>query len=246
MLTEVDLVAGPRPDGSTALETVRASGALAVRRTGAASRGASSPGRASPAGVHLVATAAGPLGGDRVRVRVRVRAGAHLEVRAVAATLALPGRGEGCAQTSLELFVEDGASLLVDLAPVVVAAGADVRATTVVDVRGAGWLDLIEQVQLGRHGEAPGRWSGEVDARRDGRPWLRQRVGIGPGAVLDDALDAPRALLSRLRTDHCSDAATAGEARGCAALLPLGLGGALLEATGADLGAVRLDAALCG
>lgn len=246
MLTEVDLVAGPRPDGSTALETVRTSGALAVRRTGARSRGASSSGRASPAGVHLVATAAGPLGGDRVRVRVRVRAGAHLEVRAVAATLALPRRGGGCAQTSLELVVEDGASLLVDLAPVVVAAGADVRASTSVDVRGAGWLDLLEEVQLGRHGEAPGRWSGEVDARRGGRPWLRQRVGIGAGATLDDALDAPRALLSRLRTERPADRAPAGEAVGCAALLPLGLGGALLEATGPDLGSVRRDAALCG
>lgn len=234
MRTEVEVVAAPGARGTTTLVTAAACGALAVRRTGPASR----PGQAL--GVHLVATAAGPLGGDVVDVRVRVLAGASLRLRSVAATLALPRAGGGApARTHLDVVVEDGARLDVELGPTIVAAGADMAATTTARVHGKGTLALTEKVQLGRHREAPGRWHGHLDARRDGYPWLVQDVGIGPGTSLDDALDAPRALISRLSTDAVPDAIT----RGSAALLPLARGGTLLEATGPDLAALAADVA---
>src|SRR4051812_50083149 len=68
--------------GRTVLPVVRASGQLAVRRTG-------------PATVHLVATAFGPLGGDDARIRLVVEEGATLGVRTGAAAVAPPARGDG-------------------------------------------------------------------------------------------------------------------------------------------------------
>ena len=246
MRTEAEVVVGPGAGGVSTLVVAAASGALAVRRTGArggrtggARAGAPSGSVEAPLGVHLVATAAGPLGGDVVDVRVRVLAGASLRLRSVAATLALPRSGGGLARTCLDVVVEDGAHADVELGPTVVAAGADVVATTTARVDGTGTLVLTERVQLGRHHEAPGRWRGHLDARRGGRPWLVQRVGVGPGASLDDAIDAPRALLSRLSTDDAP--AGAAMTRGSAARLPLARGGTLVEATGPDLGAVAAD-----
>ena len=60
--TQVEIVARPGPGGRTVLPVLRASGQLAVRRTG-------------PATVHLVATAFGPLGGDDVEVSAGRRGG---------------------------------------------------------------------------------------------------------------------------------------------------------------------------
>ena len=71
---------GPGPGGRTVLPVVRASGQLAVRRTG-------------PSTVHLVATAFGPLGGDDAEISLVVEEGARLTVRSVAAAVALPARG---------------------------------------------------------------------------------------------------------------------------------------------------------
>src|SRR5688572_3162363 len=81
MKTVVEVVARAGPRGRTVLSVVRASGQLAVRRTG-------------PSMVHLVATAFGPLGGDDVDVSLVVEEGAALTVRSVAAAIALPARGE--------------------------------------------------------------------------------------------------------------------------------------------------------
>ena len=80
MRTAVEIVARPGRNGSTVLAVMRASGQLAVRRTG-------------PTTVHLVATAFGPLGGDDAEVTLAVERGAHLAVRSVAAAIALPARG---------------------------------------------------------------------------------------------------------------------------------------------------------
>src|SRR5262245_2404397 len=70
--TEVRIVAavGTLPE-------IHASGGLAVRRTG-------------PDTVHLIGTAATPLGGDELDIEIVVAAGARLVVRSVAATIALP------------------------------------------------------------------------------------------------------------------------------------------------------------
>ena len=147
----------------------------------------------------------------------------------------------------LRVDVAEGARCDLALEPVVVARGADLHAVTEVAVADGGHLDLTEQVLLGRWGEAPGRWRGTVRADLAGLPWLRQSVALGPGAPAWDALDAPRALLSRLRTPDAEGSPPAPATAGGAALLPLARGGTLLEALGADLADVaRHVAGLAG
>ena len=82
-----------------------------------------------PGRLTLLRTQAGPLAGDHDRVEVRVESGTVM-IEPVAATVALPGRE----RTVLELDVEvaDGARLVLEDAPLVVAEGADVlRRTTI-------------------------------------------------------------------------------------------------------------------
>jgi len=61
-----------------------------------------------PDTVHLVSTAATPLGGDSIVIRVIVEPGARLRVRSAAATVALPGRAttESTAHWYLEVAGE--------------------------------------------------------------------------------------------------------------------------------------------
>lgn len=69
-------------------------GGLAGRQTG-------------PDTVHLIGTAATPLGGDTISVRISVAAGARLDVRSVAASLAMPGAAQR--HSSAHWHVELGA-----------------------------------------------------------------------------------------------------------------------------------------
>lgn len=175
----------------TVLRTVRSDGpALAVRRTGTPS---------SPvAQVHLVGTAAGPMGGDVVEIRVRVGPGARLDVQGVAASVVLPARDMALSHLLLDVEVATGGRLTCTLPAVVVTGEAEHDATTRARLLGDGQLRLAEHVRLGRHGEAGGRWRGHVDVTRDGSPVLRQTTTLGedPGmrdlrTVLDTAGEAP-------------------------------------------------------
>jgi urease accessory protein len=221
--TRVEIVAG-----RTSLPVLRFGGALALRQTG-------------PATVHLVGTAAGPLGGDEIEVDVHVAAGARLAVRSAAASVVLPGRAGQPSSYVLRVDVDDGGRLDVDLEPTVVAAGARHECRTTLTVAGQGRLRLRERVRLGRWAEDAGRWRGACHAMLDGRPLLRQTIELGPDSPTWDALAAPRALVSTLVVDPgCAapEAATSGNA----ILLPLGPGAVLVTATGQDLAAASRDA----
>ncbi len=146
--------------------------------------------------VHLVSSAATPLGGDRIFVRVVVEAGAALRLRSVAAAIALPGPATPISHAAMELDVEG--DLDVDLQPTVVAGGAEHHSALTVCVGGTGVLRVRERVQVGRSGEHAGYWSSTTRADVSGRPLLRHRVDLGAGAVGDDALGAPRAAISEL------------------------------------------------
>lgn len=128
------------------------------------------------AAVHaaFVPTQAGPLAGDRDAARITVGPGAALVVEPVAATLALPGP----ARTVLELDIEVQADgrLVLDEAPLVVAAGADVHRRTTVELQAGAVAALREIVVLGRVGEG----SGGVDSSL--------HATLGPSALLRDAL----------------------------------------------------------
>jgi urease accessory protein len=198
------------------LPVVRASGQLAVRRTG-------------PGTVHLVATAFGPLGGDDVEVSLVVEAGASLTVRSVAAAIALPARGEG-APSAQRIAASVAGTLDLGLEPTVVAAGAFHLADVAADLGPTGVLTATEQVQLGRTREEPGRWTGTVRVVREGRPLLHTTVGLGPGAPAWLPPVAPRAYASTVHIGSPADVLTADDA----VRLPLP-GGWVTTAWGAEL-----------
>jgi urease accessory protein len=180
--TVVEIVARPGRGGSTVLPVMRASGQLAVRRTG-------------PTTVHLVATAFGPLGGDDAEVALVVEEGAHLTVRSVAAAIALPARG-ATGPSAQRISASVGGTLELRLEPTVVAAGAHHFAVLTADLGPVGALTAAEQVLLGRAGEDPGRWTGTVRVVREGRPLLHTTVGLGPDQPAWLPPVAPRAYAS--------------------------------------------------
>jgi urease accessory protein len=122
----------------------------------------------------LVPTQAGPLAGDHDRVRIVVGPGSMLVVGPVSATVALPGE----ALTRLELDVEVGAGgrLVLEDAPLIVAAGADVSRTASVRLGVGAVVALRDTVVLGRSGEPGGRLCSVL------------RVIDEHGVVLHDAL----------------------------------------------------------
>lgn len=207
------------------LRTVRTEGpALAVRRTAPTGRGAR---------VHLVGTAAGPLGGDVLVVRLAVGPGATLEVAGVAAAVVLPGPTEPCAQLLLEVDVAPGGLLVSALPPVVVTGRAALAQTTRVRLAGDGQVHLVEQVRLGRHDEPGGWWSGRTDVTRDGVPLLRQTTTLG-----DDPEDGLRVLRSELDSTPrpvapaAAGGALAGGASDRTVVLDLAGGGTLTVTVG--------------
>jgi urease accessory protein len=186
--TRVEIVARPGRGGATVFPVLRASGQLAVRRTG-------------PCSVHLVATAFGPLGRDDVELALVVEDGATLTVRSVAAAVALPARGETC-PSAQRITASVAGTLDLRLEPTVVAHRAHHLAELTADLGPGGSLTATEQVLLGRTGEEPGRWTGTVRIAREGRPLLHTTVGLGPGQPAWLPPVAPRAYAS---TVHIGD-----------------------------------------
>jgi len=127
----------------------------------------------------FVPTQAGPLAGDHDRVRIVVRSGAVLIVEPVAATLALPG----AARTLLELdaVVEPGGRLVLDEAPLIVAAGADVERRMTLTLGAGAVAALRETVILGRDGERPGTLVSSLRATLDGRALLHDGLRLRDG-----------------------------------------------------------------
>lgn len=219
MRSELHLVADRGDDGSPVLARCHAVGQLTARRT-------------APGVVHLVGRTAGPLGGDETVLRVLVRAGARLELRSVAATLVLPGGREALSRSRLELVVEVGAELVVDLQPVVVCAGAAHESLTRLEAAAGARADVTERVQLGRHGEPGGSWRGRLVADVGGGPALRHTLASSTLAA-----DGHRAWCSTLQLGAAvpGGSGTALDAGGYAAVLPLAAGGRLVSAAGRTL-----------
>ncbi|WP_071289187.1 urease accessory protein UreD [Mycolicibacterium llatzerense] len=150
--------------------------------------------RTAPDTVHLVSTAATPLGGDTIDVRVIVAAGARLQVRSVAAMMVLPGAATTQSRSSWDLEV--AGELDLDPEPTVIAGGSSHQATTRLQIADEGRVRLRERVQVGRSGEEHGFWEGALNVDRDALPVVRHRVELGAGAVSDDEIAAPRAYVS--------------------------------------------------
>jgi urease accessory protein len=176
-----DVLIVARPDRQPRIECA---GGVAARRT-------------EPDTVHLVSTAATPLGGDSLALRVVVEPGARLRVRSAAATVTLPGRAT--AESAAHCHLEVAGDLDMDLEPTVVAGGSRHATVTRLAVAVSGRVRLRERVQIGRSDERQGFWSGSLHAEVDGQPLLRHRIELGEGVPTHDLIHAPLASVSELR-----------------------------------------------
>lgn len=170
-------VIGPGPSGRPVLHRLRASPPLGVRL--------------AAGDLYLLGTAAGPLGGDRLRLELVVRSGIDLTVRSVAASVAL--RGDGTPSSHhVTARVEPGATLRWLPEPLVAAAGCDHHSTASVELQGDAGLVWRDELVLGRAGEQPGGCTSGLRVTVDGRAVLHHAIGThtpgwdGP-AVLGDA-----------------------------------------------------------
>ncbi len=178
---------GPAPGGGahTRISLLRSDWPLMLRTTSPPAAGPVTEWacRDVPAvGVHLVAGAAGPLGGDRLRLEVDVGADSALMLGEVAATLLLPGsRGE---QSRLDVRLRVGAGATLVWQPEVTITAHGCRHVT--DVRialehGARLL-LREAIAFGRHGEPPGSHRQRLRITTPDGPLHDQELHIGPAA----------------------------------------------------------------
>jgi urease accessory protein len=133
-----------------------------------------------PAQVHLVGGAAGPLGGDELRCSIDLGPGARLEVRGVAASVALPGPNGR--ESSLEILarIGEGAALSWSPQPLIAARGARHRTFTRVELAADARLVWRDELVLGRDGEEPGSLSTRLRVVRDGRVLLDREIAMGP------------------------------------------------------------------
>ncbi|PYE20726.1 urease accessory protein [Williamsia limnetica] len=205
MHTELHLVAveGRSP-------RIRASGGIAVRQTGVDT-------------LHMISSAATPLGGDLIEIHVEVGPGAHLNLHSVAAAVALPGPQDPRSELRWHITVAAGAGLVIDPLPTIVAAHAVHHSETVIDVAESGTIRVSERVQIGRFSEHLGRWSGRVRADVGGVPAVRHQLSIGRPD--HDQLGGPSVLLSEFRFPD--DRPDAVHPRANAARLGLAVGGSL-------------------
>jgi urease accessory protein len=205
--------------GRTVVRSIRGGHHFAARETG-------------PGVVHLVGTAAGPLGGDDVTIDVRLGPGARLAVRSAGATIIQPGRLVPDSRLRLLLTVGDEAWLDVGCEPTVICHRAEHEASAELTLVGSGQVNLLEQVLLGRANEPGGHWIGRTRVTRDGQPELRHTLR---SSLL--AGDGTRVISTLLRTGVPAVAATSAGA----VAMPLAAGGLLVTATGTDLIPTQAD-----
>lgn len=196
---QIEAVAGP--DGVTRLPVLASQVPLVLRRTASA--------------VYVVGGAAGPIGGDELRLRVTIGPGAFLRLRAVAASVALPGLDGHESVLRVAATVAAGGRLEYLPEPVVVAAGA--RHATLVSVTLAAGASLMlrDELLLGRHGEAGGAARTVLRVDHAGRPLLRQSLavsGTDPASLGPAVLSGHRAVGSLLLVNQAADGTRAGYA----------------------------------
>jgi urease accessory protein len=134
--------------------------------------------RETPDGLYLVASGAGPVGGDDLHLDLDVGAGASLLVRSAAAVMALPGPTG--APSSLRVCARVRGSLRWEPQPTILVAGCDHRATTTILLAAGATLLWREVVVLGRHDEPTGSLLQRLHVDRDGAPLLRNELPVGP------------------------------------------------------------------
>jgi urease accessory protein len=168
------IVAEADGDGRTRASVLRSESPLLLRRTG--------PRTDARLTVHLVGGAAGPLRGDDLRLDIEVGPGARLDVRSVAASLALPGPpGRPPSRTTVCASVAEGATLRWMPEPLI--AGDGCHHMTCTDV----WGEPAERSSGGTSWSAVGtaktrRRVHRHHVRHAGATVYRHELAIGPAA----------------------------------------------------------------
>ena len=234
MRAEARVAAEADGRGGTRLAVLRGESPLLLRRTG--------PRDGRAVTVHLVGGAAGPLRGDDLRLEISVGPQARLEVRSVAASLALPGRpGLPASRLAITATVAAGGTLRWLPEPVIAANGCDHVAVTRVEVAEGGSLLWRDDVVCGRHDEPAGDLRTSTTIRYAGSTLYRHDLTVGPrapgwsGAAV---LGAGRAIGNVVAAGPGA-VAEAGVPGPDSAVLPLAGPGVLVSAVGADIRSVN-------
>jgi urease accessory protein len=170
---EAHLVAESDGRGGTRAAVLRGESPLLLRRTGP---------RGGDLTVHLVGGAAGPLRGDDLRLTIEAGPGVRLDVRSVAAQLALPGRPGPASRLTIRATVAAGATLRWWPEPLIAAAGCDHDTVTEVDVAEGGTLVWRDDLVCGRHNENSGDVRTSTTIRYAGATLHRHDLAAGPSA----------------------------------------------------------------
>ncbi|GIF96177.1 urease accessory protein UreD [Catellatospora citrea] len=219
--------------GGTRLARLRGEPPLQLRHT---------PDGSATATVHLIGSAAGPLGGDDLRIEIEVGEGAALCVRSVAASIALPGRDGTASRMTVTATVAAGGELRWLPEQLVAAAGCRHQATSTVELSGGARLWWREELICGRHDERPGDAVVSTAVDYDGGPLLRQSLTIGPGTPGWDGpavLGGARATGSLLLVDPHSPPRPPAVLADTAVRMPLTGPATLITATGPDAHTLR-------
>jgi urease accessory protein len=189
------------------------------------------------AGVSLASSAAGPIGGDRLRLDVDVGPGARLVLRTVAATLALPGPHGQPSHSTTTLRVAGGGTLAWLPEPLIAATHCDHHSSTLIDLEPGARLLAREELILGRHHEPPGTVEQRLRVTQAGRPLHDQNTGVGalvPGWEGPAVTGGRKAAGSILLAGPDSEPPEIPALGGDAAVLPLGPSAVLVTALAHD------------
>lgn len=173
-------------EGTTRIQRMRSQAPLILRPTRQRAPAAVHHWNLDPdqcAGVSIVAGAAGPLGGDHLRLDVEVKAGASLIVRAVAATLVLPGPHGLESRSEVNIKVASGGTLVWLPGKQILAERCYHEALTKIDLEDGARLFAREELVLGRHGETPGAVRQRLRLTYGGVASHDQELAVGEGAI---------------------------------------------------------------
>lgn len=124
--------------------------------------------RETTAGVAMVGSAAGPVGGDELTLSVDVGAGASLRVEGVAASMAWPTPDGVPSRQLLRIRIDDGGHLEWIGQPLLVVQQAHHIQQVIIEIGSGATLDFHDDVALGRTGEATGRLDARLRVVRSG------------------------------------------------------------------------------
>jgi urease accessory protein len=173
MKARARIVARAQPDGTTRLVTLAGETPLLLRR-------APHPDGLDTARVHLLGGASGPIGGDDLAYRVDLGPGARVQVRSVAASLALPGPGGAQSTLACEVEIAAGGSLDWRPEPVIAVRGANHSAHVAIEAAEGAALFWRQDVVLGREDEESGSLRSRLRIRRAGRVVFDHEFALGP------------------------------------------------------------------